>query len=105
MGSRIAAFTTYLVVSFHTDVVALQRYRVSRGSLRALRMSTSAFPASRSVPNPELVWNCVHIFRSEVAVVWNDEKSLAPVGSLIPFSAAAIAAVYAVAGSDSAVCM
>ena len=67
-------------------------------------MSTRYFPASRSVPNPELVWNWAHMFRSDVAEVWNDAKSPSPDASLMPFAAAARAAVYDVL-SDSAVCM
>ena len=67
--------------------------------------STSAFPADRSVPNPELVWNWVHMFRSDVALEWNAEKSLAPDTSAIPLAAAVSADAYAVAPTDSAVCM
>src|SRR5690348_4614793 len=104
-GSRMAEFTRNWTLAFHGAVVALQKYSARRGSLRAFRISISALPPSRSVPKPELVWNWVHMFRSDVAWVWNDAMSLAPVGSLMPFEAAAIAAAYAGVPSDSAVCM
>ena len=45
------------------------------------------------------------MFRSDVAVEWNELKSLAPLGSLIPFVAAVMALLYAAAPSDSAVSM
>ena len=57
-----------------------------------------------SCPNELLLWNAPHMFRSADAVVWNARRSLLPLASLMPFSAALIAFVYAPVPNDSAVC-
>src|SRR5713226_7564345 len=78
----------------HEPVTNGQKYWTSRGSLRAFMYSTSGNPASKSAPNPENCWNWDHMFCWVVAAKCTETKSCAPVASLMPFMAAAIALSY-----------